>query len=76
MLIAHKVENYQRHVFQSFWYVCENDMVGGFMINTIDKPASQIDPGKNEFMVAEFMDEEVAKHVAELHNMSITSGMD
>lgn len=50
------------------WYLHPNDLIGGFSINNVDKPLSQCDFRKDEGEIADFMMEEDAKHIVELHN--------
>lgn len=51
------------------WYAVPNDMIGGWMIRTIDKLPS-IEPG---YYIADFLTEEHAKEIVELHNNSVMS---
>lgn len=49
------------------WYAVVDDLIGGYLISTIDKPASQLDM-KTGCHVASFTSKENADHIAELHN--------
>lgn len=53
---------------QARWYAVVNDLVGGWAVSTIDKPLSQLDPTASEGELADFCSEEIARHIAELHN--------
>jgi hypothetical protein len=50
------------------WYATEDDLIGGTLIATVDKPASQIDPYAGEFEVATFVAQGLAEHLIDLHN--------
>lgn len=51
-----------------YWYVVENDLIGGWSISNVNKPESQQDPYEGEFEIATFVIKEVAEHMAEVHN--------
>jgi hypothetical protein len=52
------------------WYAIIDDLIGGWAVATIDLPTSQIERRlSEEFVVIDLcLDEDVARHVAELHN--------
>lgn len=50
------------------WYPVANDLIGGWSVTNVDKPPSQLDHTKREFEVADFIDEDLARHIADLHN--------
>jgi hypothetical protein len=55
------------------WYVVIDDLIGGHLIATVNKPASQIDPYAGEFEVATFIAQGMAQHVVDLHNTWLDS---
>jgi hypothetical protein len=63
---THPVTN--EEVKMSRWYAVEDDLIGGTLIATVNKPASLIDPYAGEFEVATFVSEGMANHLVELHN--------
>lgn len=58
---------------QCIWYVNQEDLIGGWIITTVDKPASQINPYDGEFELANFVKKSMAEHIVELHNQWWTS---
>lgn len=52
------------------WYAYENDLIGGWCVMPIDAP-----PSSGIFDVADFIDEDAAKHIAELHNYWLRSAI-
>lgn len=50
------------------WYPRENDLVGGWCVMPADLPPSS---GVHE--VADVVSEEVARHIADLHNAALTA---
>ena len=52
-----------RDELKSRWYVQENDVVGGYRVTTVDAP-----PSTGAMELADFVNEEHAKHIVELHN--------
>ena len=50
------------------WYANIDDCIGGWMIANVDKRASGIDVNADERVVGEFLDENTARHIADLHN--------
>lgn len=46
------------------WYVQENDLIGGWCAMTSDDPPSE----QKGFPVADFLTEEIAKHIVSVHN--------
>lgn len=53
------------------WYAVVNDLIGGWCIATADKPLSQHRPDDGVTFVGDFLSEEIARHVVELHNASL-----
>lgn len=53
-----------RKVLSSVWYAVPNDLIGGWVVRTVDEPPSY----GHGYDVADFMTEDIAKYVAELHN--------
>lgn len=58
------------------WYAVVDDLIGGWNVATVDKTAAEIHPGtkeapSGEYTVACFMDEDTARHVADLHNAQL-----
>lgn len=49
------------------WYAYPNDLIGGWCVMNIDKMPSSAD-GHFEYAVADFISEELATHIATLHN--------
>lgn len=66
--------NFKEHPLQAeeimynFWYVVEDDCIGGHAIATVNKPTSQINPYDGEFEVAHFVFRQVADNMVKLHN--------
>jgi hypothetical protein len=52
------------------WYAQVDDLIGGWMIATVDKPASQISNRREdgEMVVGEYLREEDARLIAKLRN--------
>ena len=50
------------------WFPVKNDLIGGWSVATIDKPCSQLDLKKGEIEVADFISEDLARHMADVHN--------
>jgi len=53
------------------WYVNVDDCVGGWQINTADKPASQLDHTTGEYMIGDVLTRELGEHICRLHNASV-----
>ena len=51
-------------------YAVINDLVGGWMVATVDKPAHAIDTrkGSSEYVIADFLSEAEARFLAALRN--------
>lgn len=47
----------------SRWYARENDLIGGYCIMPTDEP-----PSTGTYPIGDFLSQEVAMHVAALHN--------
>ena len=58
-------------VLGQLWYVCVDDLVGGYIIANSSGPASQLDHTKGEREILECWSKEVAQHVCDLHNENI-----
>lgn len=50
------------------WWPREDDTIGGWCVMTADQPPSMADWQRGELQVGSFLGEDVARHVAELHN--------
>jgi len=58
------------------WYTVVNDLVGGWSITLIDKPMSQHNPSvPGDGEIADFVDEETARYICELHNNALGRGI-
>lgn len=55
------------------WYVNADNLLGGWMIANVDKPASEI-VGAEEFYICDAITKEVAEHIVELHNHALEHG--
>ncbi len=57
------------------WYVHPNDLIGGWAVLNRDCPPSQLnrhtDPDARE--VGDFLTEQVARHIVELHNATLAA---
>lgn len=53
---------------QCIWYAVPNDLIGGWSVSNVDKPASQINVYHSQFELGTFMDRRVAEHIVNLHN--------
>lgn len=53
------------------WYVHPDDLIGGWAVMNVDKPPSQADYRLYEVSVADFLTEEAARHMVELHNATL-----
>jgi hypothetical protein len=51
------------------WYPVVDDCIGGWAVSHVDKPVSEHDHDEDECSLADFVDEGMAKHIAELHNV-------
>lgn len=51
------------------WYPQPNDLIGGWCVMPVDQPPSAGYPE-----VAETMSEDVARHIADLHNATLNDG--
>lgn len=50
----------------SRWYPQPDDLIGGWCVMPVDEP-----PSGGCFAVADFISQEIAEHIAELHNASL-----
>lgn len=52
------------------WYVVVNDLIGGWAISNVDKPAHALrfPPHGQDYMIADMLTRESAEHVRDLHN--------
>lgn len=51
------------------WYPVVDDTIGGWAISNVDLPVSELDTrGGQHFTVGDFLSEDVARHICELHN--------
>lgn len=61
-------------VFDQKWYPVVNDLIGGWAASNVDKPLSQQDHSvgreDGQWCIAEFMDEQTARYIVDLHNRS------
>ncbi len=57
------------------WYAVVNDLIGGWSVATRDVPCSElrINQGK-DFELGCFLDEAIARDIAELHNYALSGG--
>ena len=55
-------------VQQCRWYVAEDDLIGGWLIANVDKPASLINPYAGDFEISTFVKKTMAEHIIKLHN--------
>jgi hypothetical protein len=56
------------------WYPVADDTIGGWAIANIDLPVSQLDTrGGKHFTVGDFLSEDIARHICELHNVRLES---
>lgn len=55
-------------ILMAVWYPVVDDCIGGYAVSNVDKPVSGHDHDAGEGAIADFVDERVAKHIAELHN--------
>lgn len=53
------------------WYVQVDDLIGGWCVTNVNKPPSQLNWEIGEYEVASFVLEDVARHIAHLHNQSL-----
>lgn len=55
------------------WYPQPNDLIGGWCVCTVDMPPSRHsrDRADMEVEVASFMSLRVARHIADLHNVTL-----
>ncbi len=51
------------HLMRSYWYAMPNDLIGGWCIVPIRLP-----PSSGVIEIADFLDEQFARHIAALHN--------
>lgn len=54
--------------FQDRWFAQPDDIVGGWCLMNVDKRPSQARHRAGEWQIADFLSENAARHVAELHN--------
>lgn len=50
------------------WYPVVNDLIGGWAVASVDEPCSKLDYENGEHEIADFAVEQIAKHIANLHN--------
>lgn len=50
------------------WYAVVDDTIGGYAISNVNEPVSQLNPYEGKFEFANFVKQEIAEHVANLHN--------
>lgn len=50
------------------WYAQADDTIGGWCVTNVNKPPSKHIIQNNEFNVAQFISEAMARHIAYLHN--------
>lgn len=60
------VTDEERH--NCYWYAVVDDLIGGYNVSNVNKPASQANVHENEFEIGCFMTKETAQHIVELHN--------
>ena len=53
------------------WYVVVNDLIGGYAISHINKPLSEHNYKAGEGELGDFLTQEIAEHIVELHNWEI-----
>lgn len=53
------------------WHPVANDLIGGWAVATEDVPPSRHSPANGVLLVADFISEDVARHVAALHNAAL-----
>ena len=52
------------------WYAVVDNLIGGWAVATADKTCADLDWQAGEVQVANFIGEQTARHIAELHNKS------
>jgi hypothetical protein len=55
-------------ILNAKWYAKPNDVIGGWCVMDIDDT-----PSHGRFEIADFTSQEIAEHIAKLHNESITN---
>jgi hypothetical protein len=55
------------------WYATINDLIGGWSVSNVDKPASLRDHREGDVAVADFMEKRCARHIVSLHNASLAN---
>lgn len=58
------------------WYAKPNDLIGGWCVMNCDKTPAEADYNKGEGDVADFINEETARYIADLHNAKLESDAD
>lgn len=53
---------------ECIWFVCVDDLIGGWLISNANKSAAKLNPYKGEFEIGSFMMRETAEHIVKLHN--------
>jgi hypothetical protein len=57
--------------FDSVWYPVVNDLIGGWAISLWNKPMSQHNHNEGEGDIADFMMQDVAEYICNLHNKAL-----
>lgn len=55
-------------LMHNYWYVVEDDCIGGYAIATANVPTSQLNLYEGTFEVANFVFKDVAENMVKLHN--------
>lgn len=58
---------------ETYWYVVDNDLIGGYSIATTNKPESQHNVYEGDYTVGTFMTLHSAQHLVQLHNNWLTT---
>ncbi len=59
-------------VLSQRWFPHEDDLIGGWCVMTADTPPSLARHELGQVEVGNFLGEDVARHVAELHNAALS----